>query len=95
MKGEKTNIKPALDMTNPEGTAEQSEAAKIIGVWLNNGQSYDIVHGSFHYYVTDTERPVPFVRFDAYVSSPVTNQTYVQHIECFPASLTGWVIADE
>lgn len=96
MKAEVTSQTPAFNLTKPDGTSPQTNAKTVTKVFLTNGMEYDIVPGSFNYFVTPGDRPVPFIQFKALTwvdndnDEIITVADRVLHtFEFFPASVAG------
>ena len=90
MKIEESADGPKLNLLKPEGVRNQQSAANVTQ-WLLDGLGWTrILEGSFHFYKTAGDKPVPFVQFDV-AESPTgiadTNQHY--RVEGFPTAIAG------
>ena len=90
MKVENSKLSPRLNLLNPEGARPQTDAAAVDHVMIG-GMWRRILPGSFHFYVTEGAKPVPFVQFDM-VQCPGTGgvdpETYYR-CEVFPTAIEG------
>lgn len=85
---EKTDTKPVFDPREPTGARPQQESADITHVILTNGHTIPILKGSFHYYVTTGQKPLPYVTFDTIaIGNPQHEQ--VCRIETMPVNIAG------
>jgi len=81
---------PKLNLLKPEGTRNQAHAADVTCVLLADDGWLPIVPGTFHFYKTAGDKPVPFVQFDV-IGNPgaawADSQKY--RVEVFPTSIGG------
>jgi hypothetical protein len=90
MKVETSKIGPRLNLKEPDGERPQADAAQVDHV-LIDGTWRKIIPGSFHFYVTEGAKPVPFIQYDM-VSSPGTGGVDPEHnyrCEVFPTAIMG------
>jgi len=90
MKVENTKVGPKLNLLSPEGSRPQTDAADVDHV-LIDGTWRKIIPGSFHFYVTEGAKPVPFIQFDV-VASPGTGGIDPENnyrCEVFPTAIMG------
>lgn len=88
MKAEKSSHPPKFNLTKIDGQVPQRDADVISKVYLTSGATFDIVPGSFHFYTTPGDRPVPFIQFESKIWNE--NSELCSHIvEVFPASVAG------
>lgn len=90
MKVENTEIGPKLNLLSPEGARPQTDAAVVDHVMIA-GMWRKIIPGSFHFYVTEGAKPVPFIQFDM-VQSPSTGGIDPENkyrCEVFPTAIEG------
>lgn len=91
MKIETSEIGPKFNLLKPDGTRNQVHAEDVTHVLLSDTGWKRIIPGSFHFYKTAGDKPVPFVQFDT-VADPCTggidtNTHY--RIEVFPTAIAG------
>lgn len=86
MKAEQSNVAPLLDFRSPDGVRKQTDA-EITAVLIGNTWM-EIVPGSFHYYFTTGEKPIPFLQFDAILPDDCNN--HISRIEVFPSVIGGY-----
>ena len=82
---------PKLNLLKPEGVRDQASAANVTHVLLDGLGWRRIMVGSFHFYKTAGDKPVPFVQFDV-VADPATGGVDPgQHyrVEVFPTAIAG------
>jgi len=90
MKVETSKIGPKLNLLNPESSRPQTDANNVDHV-LIDGVWRKIIPGSFHFYVTEGAKPVPFIQFDV-VASPGTGGIDPENnyrCEVFPTAIMG------
>mgnify|MGYP003606749741 CR=1 FL=1 len=83
MKIEESQEGPKLNLLKPEGVRNQSSAENVTMVLLADTGWQPIVPGSFHFYKTAGDKPVPFVQFD------VIDGNDKMRIEVFPTAIAG------
>lgn len=74
---------PKLNLLKPEGIRNQTSASNVIMVLLDSVGWQPIIPGSFHFYKTAGDKPVPFVQFD------VMSEGKRMRIEVFPTAIAG------
>jgi hypothetical protein len=90
MKIEESESGPKLNLLKPEGVRNQQSAQNVTHVLLDGLGWTQIVEGSFHFYKTAGDKPVPFVQFDV-PESPTGIADTDQHyrVEVFPTAIAG------
>ena len=83
MKIEESNGGPVFNLLKPDGVRDQASAADITMVLVSDAGWQPIIPGSFHFYKTKGDKPVPFVQFD------VIDEGRKMRIEVFPTSISG------
>jgi hypothetical protein len=91
MKPEKTSELPAMNLFRPEDAREMVDSKEVTKVWLTNGKEFEVIPGTFHYFVTKGDRPQPFIQFqyEEWVGSPMKGESKVFTVEVFPVSMAG------
>lgn len=103
MKADRTTKQPAFNLLKNDGQAPQADNQVITKVFMNNGTEFDVVPGSFKFYITAGDRPQPFVQFQTWLSHTISvessnndkdlmvrNVNWKLHtVEVFPASVAG------
>lgn len=80
---------PKLNLLKPDGVRSQTGSADVTSVLLDGEGWLSIVPGSFHFYKTAGDKPVPFVQFDV-TGSPSSTADFRKHrIEVFPTAIAG------
>lgn len=82
---------PKLNLLNPDGVRNQQAGENVTHVLLDSIGWKRIVTGSFHFYKTAGDKPVPFVQFDI-VNDPATGGVDPHNhyrIEVFPTAIAG------
>lgn len=81
---------PKLNLLKPDGTRNQASAADVAWVLLDGEGWVNIISGSFHFYKTAGDKPVPFVQFDIYGDpGDISDDTRKYRIEVFPTAIAG------
>lgn len=89
MKIENSSIGPKLNLLKPDGVRPQAGASEIDYVLLDTHGWVKVIPGSFHFYKTAGDKPVPFVQFDV-IGSPTGNANGdVYRVEVFPTAIAG------
>lgn len=90
MKIETSESGPKLNLLKPDGVRNQANATEVTHIMVE-GYWRQIVPGSFHFYKTAGDKPVPFVQFDV-VGNPATGgidpDTHYR-VEVFPTAISG------
>lgn len=89
MKIEQSENGPKLNLLKPDGIRDQASAEEITHVLLETEGWTQILPGSFHFYKTAGDKPVPFVQFDV-IGNPINgldNKKY--RVEVFPTAISG------
>lgn len=80
---------PKLNLLEPDGVRNQASAAEVEAVLLDGEGWTPIVPGSFHFYKTAGDKPVPFVQFDV-IGNPSSGSPHGKYrIEVFPTAIAG------
>lgn len=89
MKIEVSDSGPKFNLLKPEGTRDQGSGTDVSHVLLDGLGWRKIIAGSFHFYKTAGEKPVPFVQFDV-MNDPATGlATGRYRVEVFPTAIAG------
>lgn len=81
---------PKLNLLKPDGVRDQTNAANVTAVLLDGEGWVNIVTGSFHFYKTAGDKPVPFVQFDTYGDpGGIGDGSRKYRIEVFPTAIAG------
>lgn len=90
MKIEESKNGPRLNLLKPDGVRDQAHAEEVSHVLLSDTGWVKIIPGSFHFYKTAGDKPVPFVQFDI-IGDPVTGNGggWKHRIEVFPTAIAG------
>ena len=88
MKIEESADGPKLNLLKPEGVRNQQAAANVTHVLLDGLGWTKIIEGSFHFYKTAGDKPVPFVQFDV-TESPTGIDGTRHRVEVFPTAIAG------
>lgn len=88
MKIETSESGPKLNLLNPDGVRSQAHADDVTRVLLDGEGWVAIVPGSFHFYKTAGDKPVPFVQFDVLYDPAGTEKMYYR-VEVFPTAIAG------
>jgi hypothetical protein len=83
MKIETSESGPKLNLLKPDGVRDQASAANVDAVLLADNGWVPIIPGTFHFYKTAGDKPVPFVQFDV-----VDNGKKIR-VEVFPTAIAG------
>jgi hypothetical protein len=80
---------PKLNLLKPDGVRDQASATDVTCVLLDGEGWINVIPGSFHFYKTAGDKPVPFVQFDiaGNPASPVPTGNY--RVEVFPTAIAG------
>lgn len=90
MKIEVSENGPKLNLLNPDGVRNQTHAANVTGVLLADSGWTPIVAGSFHFYKTAGDKPVPFVQFDVLGNPTGCGSDFDKfRVEVFPTAIAG------
>lgn len=84
MKIETSESGPKLNLLKPDGVREQTGSADVTMVLLDSAGWQPIIPGTFHFYKTAGDKPVPFVQFDVLDESGKK-----MRIEVFPTAIAG------
>ena len=90
MKIETSESGPKLNLLKPDGVRDQASATEVTHVMVE-GFWRQIIPGSFHFYKTAGDKPVPFVQFDV-VANPATGGVDPDNnyrVEVFPTAISG------
>ena len=88
MKIETSESGPKLNLLKPDGIRNQANASEIDYVLLDTHGWVKIIPGSFHFFKTAGDKPVPFVQFDM-LGSPTGHSSGVYRVEVFPTAIAG------
>lgn len=83
MKIEISESGPKLNLLKPDGVRDQASAATVDAVLLDGMGWVPIIAGTFHFYKTAGDKPVPFVQFDVIDNGKKTR------VEVFPTAIAG------
>lgn len=86
MKAEDSIKDSKLNVLNFSDKKSQVDAELVQKVILNNGTVLGVVKGSFHFFITTTERPMPFIQFDTH---DLSEATAPMRVEVFPTAVAG------
>ena len=79
---------PKLNLLKPDGVRNQTSGADVNAVLLDGEGWTAIVPGSFHFYKTAGDKPVPFVQFDV-IGNPANGELRKYRVEVFPTAIAG------
>lgn len=88
MKIETNKNGPKLNLLQPDDVRDQASASEVEYVLLDTHGWVKVIPGSFHFYKTAGDRPVPFIQFDM-IGSPTGNNGDVYRVEVFPTAIAG------
>lgn len=80
---------PKLNLLKPDGVRNQTSGADVNAVLLADSGWVGIVPGSFHFYKTAGDKPVPFVQFDIKYNPANPNGFDRYRVEVFPTAIAG------
>ena len=83
MKIEISESGPKLNLLKPDGVRNQASADNVDSVLLDGTGWVPIIPGTFHFYKTAGDKPVPFVQFDV-----IDNGKKIR-VEVFPTAIAG------
>lgn len=89
MKIETSESGPKLNLLNPDGVRSQAHADDVTRVLLDGEGWVAIVPGSFHFYKTAGDKPVPFVQFDVPCDPVGGLSMKAYRVEVFPTAIAG------
>lgn len=90
MKIETSESGPKLNLLKPDGVRNQASATDVTSVLLDGEGWVAVVPGSFHFYKTAGDKPVPFVQFDVIGNPASTNPMAGKYrVEVFPTAIAG------
>lgn len=90
MKIETSESGPKLNLLKPDGTRNQTAPADVTSVLLDGEGWVAVVPGSFHFFKTAGDKPVPFVQFDVIGNPASTNPMAGKYrVEVFPTAIAG------
>ncbi len=84
MKAEDSIKDSKLNVLNFSDKKSQVDAGEVTKILLTNGNWINCIKGSFHFFITTTERPMPFIQFDTEDVG-----AGVMRVEMFPTSVAG------
>lgn len=90
MKAEDSATDSKLNIMNFVGVKRQVDGALVSKVLLSSGSWINCIKGSFHFYVTKGDKPMPFVQFDT--EDVGAGQ---MRVELFPTHVAGVAYHDE
>lgn len=79
---------PKLNLLKPDGIRNQAGASDVDCVLLDTHGWVKVIPGSFHFYKTSGDKPVPFVQFDM-IGDPANGGGSVYRVEVFPTAIAG------
>ena len=79
---------PKLNLLKPDGIRNQANAANVEYVLLDTHGWVKIIPGTFHFFKTAGDKPVPFVQFDM-ACTPDGKPGGVHRVEVFPTAIAG------
>lgn len=79
---------PKLNLLKPDGVRNQASATDVTCVLLDGEGWVAVVPGSFHFYKTAGDKPVPFVQFDV-IGNPAGSGMGKHRVEVFPTAIAG------
>lgn len=80
---------PKLNLLKPDGTRDQASASDVTCVLLDGEGWVEITPGSFHFFKTAGDKPVPFVQFDV-IGNPANSTRHGRYrVEVFPTAIAG------
>lgn len=88
MKIEESQSGPKLNLLKPDGVRDQAGASDVEYVLLDTHGWVKVIPGSFHFYKTAGDKPVPFIQFDM-IGSPTGNNGDIYRVEVFPTAIAG------
>lgn len=90
MKIETSTNGPKLNLLKPDGVRDQASASEVTCVLLDGEGWVSIVPGSFRFYKTAGDKPVPFVQFDI-IGNPANGGIALKkhRVEVFPTAIAG------
>ncbi len=89
MKIETSNNGPKLNLLKPDGVRDQAGATDVDYVLLDTHGWIKIIRGSFHFFKTSGDKPVPFVQFDTIGGHKWGDEGEVYRVEVFPTAIAG------
>lgn len=92
MKIEESANGPKLNLLKPDGVRDQAGASDVTYVLLDTHGWVRVIPGSFHFFKTAGDKPVPFIQFDM-TGSPDGNTGGVYRVEVFPTAIAGLAYA--
>jgi hypothetical protein len=90
MKAEDSDKKSKLDIMSFEGVKPQVDADAVTKVILSSGSIVNCLKGSFHFYITRGDKPMPYVQFDTEDIG-----TGVMRVELWPTNVAGVAYYDK
>lgn len=88
MKAEDSPLDSKLNIMNFEDSKAQVNSAEITKVLTGSGVWINCIKGSFHFYVTKGQKPMPFVQFDTHDVSADPSRGEMR-VEMFPTNVAG------
>jgi hypothetical protein len=106
MQQEKTSIPPAANILRPEAKQDQANYHSITKVFMQNGTEYDIIPGSFKFFLTTGDRPQPYVQFKtilSHVEKEIVTGININRelalklhtLQFWPVAIAGWAFLDD
>ena len=89
MKIEESPDGPKLNLLKPDGIRNQAGATDVDCVLLDTHGWVKIIPGSFHFYKTAGDKPVPFIQFDMVGHPGHTGGNGKYRVEVFPTAIAG------
>lgn len=90
MKIEESENGPKLNLLQPDGVRSQANASDVNCVLLDTHGWVRIIPGSFHFYKTAGDKPVPFVQFDVIGDPSSSGPAQGKYrVEVFPTAIAG------
>jgi hypothetical protein len=84
MKAEDSEKDSKLNIMNFMGVKQQVDGALVTKIILSSGQVISCTKGSFHFYITKGDKPMPYVQFD---TEDIGQGT--MRVELFPTHVAG------
>ena len=92
MKIETSKNGPKLNLLQPDGIRNQTDSRDVTHVLLDGIGWVRIEPGSFHFYKTAGDKPVPFIQFDVLATGDLPAGW---RVEVFPTAIAGLAYSPE
>lgn len=90
MKAEDSDKDSKLNIMNFQGVKPQTDGGVVTKIILSSGTVVSCLKGSFHFYITKGDKPMPYVQFDTEDIG-----TGIMRVELFPTHVAGVAYYDE